>query len=86
MQLHNKDIEFFIFISFRIFYVNSQILTTLQQPTSGYAIINGFDIIKKPKYAKSQVSLMSSIQLFTLVDGHLTRSLPLTRRSFLTLS
>lgn len=35
-----------------------QILTTLLQPTSGYAIIDGYNILKKPKRAKSKVSLM----------------------------
>jgi len=35
-----------------------QILTTLLQPTSGYAIIDGFDIIKKPNKAKNRVALM----------------------------
>jgi len=35
-----------------------QILTTLLQPTSGYALIDGYDIVKKPKQAKSKVSLM----------------------------
>ena len=35
-----------------------QILTTLKQPTSGYAIIDGHNILKKPKVAKSQVALM----------------------------
>ncbi len=35
-----------------------QILTTLIQPTSGYATIDGFDIIKKPKRAKNRVALM----------------------------
>ncbi len=35
-----------------------QILTTLLQPTSGYAIIAGHNIIKKPYLAKSKISLM----------------------------
>jgi len=35
-----------------------QILTTLVQPTSGYATIDGFDIIKKPNKAKNRVALM----------------------------
>jgi len=35
-----------------------QILTTLLQPTSGYALIDGYNILKKPKQAKSKVSLM----------------------------
>jgi len=35
-----------------------QILTTLIQPTSGYAIIDGYNIIKKPNQAKARISLM----------------------------
>ena len=35
-----------------------QILTTLLQPTSGYALIDGYNILKKPRKAKSKVSLM----------------------------
>jgi len=35
-----------------------QILTTLQQPTAGYALIDGYNIIKQPKKAKSKVALM----------------------------
>lgn len=35
-----------------------QILTTLIQPTSGYATIDGYNILKKPKLAKSRVALM----------------------------
>lgn len=35
-----------------------QILTTLMQPTSGYAIIDGQNILKNPTKAKSRVSLM----------------------------
>ncbi len=34
------------------------ILTTLVQPTSGYALINGHNILKSPKQAKSSVGLM----------------------------
>ncbi|MFX1256319.1 MAG: ABC transporter ATP-binding protein [Promethearchaeota archaeon] len=34
------------------------ILTTLLQPTSGYALIDGYDILKKPKHAKAKISLM----------------------------
>ncbi|MFX0036486.1 MAG: ATP-binding cassette domain-containing protein [Candidatus Hermodarchaeota archaeon] len=34
------------------------ILTTLLKPTSGYATIDGYNIIKKPKEAKSRISLM----------------------------
>lgn len=35
-----------------------QILTTIKQPTSGYATINGFNILKNPKKAKSKIALM----------------------------
>ncbi len=34
------------------------ILTTLKQPTSGYATIDGYNILKTPKKAKSRVALM----------------------------
>ncbi len=34
------------------------ILTTLKQPTSGYAVIDGYNILKKPKSAKAKVALM----------------------------
>lgn len=35
-----------------------QILTTLMQPTSGYAIIDGYNVVKYPKKAKSNIALM----------------------------
>ena len=35
-----------------------QILTTLKQPTSGYALIDGYNILTNPKKAKSRVALM----------------------------
>lgn len=35
-----------------------QILTTIKQPTSGEAFINGYDIIKNPNQAKSNIALM----------------------------
>jgi len=35
-----------------------QILTTLLQPTSGYAIIDGHNVVKNPKKAKSNTALM----------------------------
>ena len=35
-----------------------QILTTLLQPTSGYAIIDGYNVVKYPKKAKSNIALM----------------------------
>lgn len=34
------------------------ILTTLLQPTSGYAIVNGYNILKNPNKSKTQVALM----------------------------
>ncbi|MFX1500542.1 MAG: ABC transporter ATP-binding protein [Promethearchaeota archaeon] len=34
------------------------ILTTLRSPTSGYAIIDDYNIIKEPRKAKSKISLM----------------------------
>ncbi len=36
----------------------TQILTTIIQPTSGYATIDGFNIIKEPLKAKSRIALM----------------------------
>lgn len=35
-----------------------QILTTLIQPTSGYAIIDGFNVLKKPKQIRRRIGLM----------------------------
>ena len=35
-----------------------QILTTINQPTSGYATVDGYNILKTPKKAKSAVALM----------------------------
>jgi len=35
-----------------------QILTTLLQPTNGYATIDGFNILKSPKNVKSRIGLM----------------------------
>ena len=35
-----------------------QILTTLIQPTSGYAIIDGYNILKNPLKAKTKIALM----------------------------
>ena len=47
------------------------ILTTLIQPTSGYAIIDGDNILKKPKSAKSKVSLMlESKMLYRRITGY----------------
>jgi len=47
------------------------ILTTLLQPTSGYAIIDGFNILKKPKRAKSRISLMlESDILYYRITGY----------------
>lgn len=47
------------------------ILTTLLQPTSGYATIDGFNILKKPKRAKSRISLMlESDILYYRITGY----------------
>ncbi|HDZ17504.1 hypothetical protein LCGC14_0823920 [marine sediment metagenome] len=47
-----------------------QILTTLLQPTSGYALIDGFNIIKRPKRAKNRVALMlESSMLYYRITG-----------------
>jgi len=35
-----------------------QILTTLIQPTSGYAIVNGYNVLKNPKKVKENIALM----------------------------
>lgn len=35
-----------------------QILTTLLQPTSGYALVDGHNILKKPKQVKAKLGLM----------------------------
>ena len=40
-----------------------QILSTLEQPTSGSAIIDGYDVVKKPNHAKSRISLMMDHQM-----------------------
>jgi len=48
-----------------------QILTTLLQPTSGYALIDGYNILKKPKQAKKRVSLMlESDMLYYRITGY----------------
>ncbi len=48
-----------------------QILTTLQQPTSGYAIIDGYNVIKEPNFAKSRISLMMDHQmLYFRITGY----------------
>ncbi|MFX0025183.1 MAG: ATP-binding cassette domain-containing protein [Candidatus Hermodarchaeota archaeon] len=47
------------------------ILTTLLQPTNGYAIVDGFNILKKPKRAKSRISLMlGSDILYYRITGY----------------
>ncbi len=47
------------------------ILTTLIQPTSGYALINGFNIIKKPLQAKANIGLMlESEMLYTRITAY----------------
>ncbi len=48
-----------------------QILTTLLQPTSGYAIVDGYNILKKPKYVKNRVGLMlESDMLYYRITGY----------------
>ncbi len=48
-----------------------QILTSLKQPTSGYAILDGYNILKKPKQAKSNVALMlGSDMLYYRITGY----------------
>ncbi len=43
-----------------------QILTTLIQPTSGYAIIDGYNILKNPIKAKDRIALMLSSKMIYL--------------------
>ncbi len=40
-----------------------QILTTLIQPSSGYATVNGFNILKRPQEAKANIALMLGNQM-----------------------
>lgn len=48
-----------------------QILTTLLQPTSGYALIDGHNILKKPNLAKKKVALMlESDMLYYRITGY----------------
>ena len=48
-----------------------QILTTLLQPTSGYAIVDGYNILKKPKHVKNRVGLMlESDMLYYRITGY----------------
>ncbi len=48
-----------------------QILTTLLQPTSGYAIVDGYNILKNPKRVKSKVGLMlESDMLYYRITGY----------------
>ena len=48
-----------------------QILTTITQPTSGTAKIDGFDIIEKPNQAKNRISLMlDSKMLYHRITGY----------------
>ncbi len=48
-----------------------QILTTLLQPTSGYAIVDGYNILKKPKHVKNCVGLMlGSDMLYYRITGY----------------
>jgi len=47
------------------------ILTTLKQPTSGYAVINGYNILKNPSQAKNKIALMlESDMLYYRVTGY----------------
>jgi ABC-2 type transport system ATP-binding protein len=48
-----------------------QILTTLILPTTGYATIDGYNIIKNPKHAKSRISLMlGDNMLYNRITGY----------------
>jgi len=48
-----------------------QILTTLLTPTSGYAVINGHNVVRRPKKAKSSISLMlESDMLYYRMTGY----------------
>lgn len=48
-----------------------KILTTLLQPTSGYAIIDGYNILTSPKKSKSKVALMlESDMLYYRITGY----------------
>ncbi len=40
-----------------------QILTTLKQPTTGYALIDGYNIIKNPIQAKKKIALMLGFKM-----------------------
>lgn len=47
------------------------ILTTLLQPTSGYAIIDGYNLNKKPNQAKARIGLMlESDMLYYRITGY----------------
>jgi len=47
------------------------ILTTLLQPTSGYAIIDGYNLMKNPNQAKARISLMlESDMLYYRITGY----------------
>ncbi len=48
-----------------------QILTTLLQPTSGYAIINGYNLLKQARKAKQSMALMlESDMLYYRITGY----------------
>jgi len=48
-----------------------QILTTLLQPTRGYAIVDGYNILKNPKQIKSKIGLMlESDMLYYRITGY----------------
>ncbi len=48
-----------------------QILTTLLQPTSGYAIIDGYNVLDNPKQIKNRIGLMlESDMLYYIATGY----------------
>ena len=48
-----------------------QILTTLLQPTSGYAVIDGHHLLKNPESVKAKVALMlESEMLYYRITGY----------------
>ncbi len=48
-----------------------EILTTIKQPTSGYATINGFDVATQPKKVKPSIGIMfASEMLYYRITGY----------------
>ncbi len=48
-----------------------EILTTIKQPTSGYATINGFDVVTQPKKVKPLIGIMfASEMLYFRITGY----------------